>query len=657
MIGRLNGINNIYGAKMDITLIVGNGFDLALGLKTSYRDFYDWLKNEHPVSTVSYIEEMKNDIFDHCENWADYEKGLGEYSKRIDNEDLVQCIYPWKAEVVKILKDYLKGLDTSKQVSECLDFYNSLRSAEFLKSVLWGQRLFHPNFWNGKEANVSLHTVSLNYTDSLDQIVNKIGMFQDDSSSLKIDENVLHPHGTLESNIIVGVYNETQILNGEIKNINHFKRLFIKNQLVSRRGNESIQEDKENAICVINKSQIVCLYGVSLGETDTELWILLAKWLLEAEGHQLLIFCYSKDGTEKEEAIQDKFLNCLPPTLTEKEKGELKSRIFVSFHKRGYLFESQFTPVEGKDCNVFLDGTRKMPMIWIKPGDFTMGSPGKPKPEEGRDDDEELHSVELTRGYWLGQYEVTQAQWKAVMKTDLRKQIKICLSDQTKYDYLGNKTWREHWETDDVSRIIYHEGDDVPVYYVNWEEAMEFCRKLTEQERKAGRLPKGYMYTLPTEAQWEYACRAGTKTALYNGDIQILGENNAPALDAIAWYGGNSSQEYQGARGADTKSWKEKQYPGGMAGMHEVGKKLPNAWGLYDMLGNVWEWCSDWYGEYPEGKVKDPTGPENGRSRVCRGGSWCSGAGDCRAASRRSLGPSGTFIYLGFRVALAPGQN
>ncbi len=200
---------------------------------------------------------------------------------------------------------------------------------------------------------------------------------------------------------------------------------------------------------------------------------------------------------------------------------------------------------------------------------------------------------------------------------------------------------------------------------VTWSDAVAFCRLLTEMESAGGRLPAGYVFDLPTEAQWEYACRAGTRSALYTGDIKILGLNNAPALDEIAWYGGNSSESFEGT-GVDTSSWKEKQYPGGEAGPHMVGKKKPNKWGFFGMLGNVREWCKDSCDldpkeftlitdTYVDG-IKDPCSMKGGQ-RVFRGGSWRSSARGCRAANRKSYAPSYSGGSLGFRVALVPIVN
>ena len=148
---------------------------------------------------------------------------------------------------------------------------------------------------------------------------------------------------------------------------------------------------------------------------------------------------------------------------------------------------------------------------------------------------------------------------------------------------------------------------------------MEFCRKLTTLVRSAGSLPEGYVYTLPTEAQWEYACRAGT-TGDYAGDLQ-----------AMAWFTENA---------------------GGTT--HVVATKQANAWGLYDMHGNVWEWCADWYADkLPGGSVSDSKGPASGSFRVFRGGSWGGVAAGCRSANRLGDSPGLRNGYLGFRLALS----
>ena len=223
-----------------------------------------------------------------------------------------------------------------------------------------------------------------------------------------------------------------------------------------------------------------------------------------------------------------------------------------------------------------------MGMVWCPPGKFLMGSP---ELEPERSVNETQHEVTFTKGFWIARFEVTQEQWLAIM---------------------GNNPSQ-----------FTASGSQAPVEQVSWEEATEFCRKLTDAERKAGKLPAGEEYTLPTEAQWEYACRAGTSGA-YNLE--------GASLDELAWYGRNSGDK-----------------------PHPVGHKKPNAWGLYAMHGNVWEWCLDWYGDYPKGAVTDPTGPNQAGSPVNRGGGWSSGAWHCRSAIRSGNAPDGREIILGFR--------
>ncbi|MBK9140509.1 MAG: SUMF1/EgtB/PvdO family nonheme iron enzyme [Verrucomicrobia bacterium] len=238
-------------------------------------------------------------------------------------------------------------------------------------------------------------------------------------------------------------------------------------------------------------------------------------------------------------------------------------------------------------------------MVWIPPGTFTMGSPAS---ERNRYYNEEPRTqVTLSRGFWLGKYEVTQREYLAVM---------------------GNNP-------------SYFTGDlDRPVEQVSWNDAVAYCEKLTQQERAAGRLPEGYEYRLPTEAQWEYACRAGTTTRFSFGDALECDDGCGPCAiaDQYMWWCGNSGNQ-----------------------THRVGQKLPNAWGLYDMHGNVWEWCADWYSDsYPGGTVTDPEGPSSGSLRVRRGGSWKHFGQDCRSANRSWFHPSNSNRLLGFRAALVP---
>ena len=295
-------------------------------------------------------------------------------------------------------------------------------------------------------------------------------------------------------------------------------------------------------------------------------------------------------------------------------------------------------------------------LVPIPAGAFTMGSPDG---EAGRRSDEGPKTrVTITRDFWLGRTEVTHAQWKAIMKTDLTEQARLALADDTVYAISGkDRSVREYYNVKsdaDPQRFVDNPADNAPMCWISWDEAVTFCRRLTERERAAKRLPPGYVYRLPTEAEWEYACRAGNEAATYAGDMTILGRYHAPILDEIAWYGGNSSVGWSG-KGVRTDNWKEKQYPGGVAAPREVGTKQANPLGLHDMIGNLWEWCGDWYAkQLPGVEARDPTGPATGTQRVSRGGSWNYSAAGCRAARRFQDSPGARFRCVGFRVALAP---
>jgi formylglycine-generating enzyme required for sulfatase activity len=235
-----------------------------------------------------------------------------------------------------------------------------------------------------------------------------------------------------------------------------------------------------------------------------------------------------------------------------------------------------------------------MKLVLIPKGTFMMGSPER--------EDEPQHQVTISKDYYLGVTEVTQGQYEKVIgenpsrfqKSSRFQEFRVRGSDTSMY----------------------------PVEDVWWKEAEEFCKKLSDlpEEKKAGRV-----YRLPTEAEWEYACRAGSKSAYSFGE-------GSKSLGDYAWFDQNSNRQ-----------------------THPVGEKKANAWGLYDMHGNVWEWCSDWYGQYPKGAVSDPVGTRESSNRVFRGGSWYDHFEYCRSARRLGYFPSGRDDF-GFRVALSSSE-
>jgi len=262
-------------------------------------------------------------------------------------------------------------------------------------------------------------------------------------------------------------------------------------------------------------------------------------------------------------------------TVARAKKETEEISLSTLWDKLGRSFKTYLVPSAGN-----------LEMIWVEPGKFMMGSP---ESEKGRNKSETQHQVTLTKGLYIGKYEVTQAQWERVMGSD----------------------------------PSVFKGADRPVEQVSWTDVVEFCKKLTEMERKAGRVPKGMAYQLPTEAQWEYACRAGTTTVYSWGDT--ITKTNAHYTDS----GGTQTRD--------------------------VGQYAANPWGFHDMHGNVYEWCADWYGDYPYyplGTVTDPTGPWLRKStrRVRRGGSWSDGGTNLRSAKRYGNYPSDRNDDLGFRV-------
>jgi len=226
-----------------------------------------------------------------------------------------------------------------------------------------------------------------------------------------------------------------------------------------------------------------------------------------------------------------------------------------------------------------------MTFVLIQPGTFVMGSP---ESEAGRKTDEVQHGVTLTNAFYIQTTEVTQGQWKAIMGNN-PSYFNSC-------------------------------GDDCPVDQISWEDAQVFIEKLNLHENSN-------RYRLPTEAQWEYAARAGSTTSLANGNIEHTNCSLDTNLTAMGWYCGN----------ADNKT-------------HQVAQKKPNAWGIYDMHGNLWEFCQDWYASYPTGSVTDPQGASSGSSRVLRGGSWYDVAWRSRSANREAHSPDFRSENFGIRL-------
>jgi len=267
-----------------------------------------------------------------------------------------------------------------------------------------------------------------------------------------------------------------------------------------------------------------------------------------------------------------------PPAGTSGEAASLEKRQAAPALPVPRDYETGLPEPPPEDDREFTSLTLGAIFILIPAGTFVTGSP---EGEAGRFDNETPHPVTVSRPFYLQTTEVTQGQWKRVMGKAP--------------SHFGSC------------------GDDCPVEQVSWYDVQQFIRKLNRMEGTD-------RYRLPTEAQWEYAARAGTTASFHAGDSD-------EDLSRVGWWIGNSGFK-----------------------THPVGRKASNAWGLYDMHGNVWEWVQDWYGSYPAGPVTDPEGPPAGSYRVIRGGSWSSSAGLCRSAFRISGDPVGRISALGFRL-------
>ena len=240
----------------------------------------------------------------------------------------------------------------------------------------------------------------------------------------------------------------------------------------------------------------------------------------------------------------------------------------------------------GREATFTLPGGATMEMVWIEPGTFTMGSPEN---EPDRESDEgPQHEVTISRGFHLGKVEITQRQWESV---------------------IGTRPW--------AGQDLVQENPNHPAVYISWDDVQAFVAKLNADAGST-------VYRLPTEAEWEYACRAGTTTRWSFGDDESrLGE--------YAWYYDNT-------------------YPVGEKYAHAVGTKRPNPWGLHDMHGNVWEWCQDWYGLYTSNTQTDPTGPASGSIRVIRAGGFAHPIQGVRLANRAGHSPDHRVGDLGARL-------
>ena len=350
----------------------------------------------------------------------------------------------------------------------------------------------------------------------------------------------------------------------------------LKEQGFQRSG--MVDDAQRKQIGIMTSAQYICVSSIT--KYGTQLYI--EAYLVDVETGQM-----TNPATQYANVKNDDYSK-LPEAcsaLAKEMLGELSGK------KKTTNIGGRTSNSSGQDFTEDAWGIN-MKMIWVEGGDFMMGCTS----EQGNCNSDEKNVRRVTvDGFYIGMLEVTQSQWEKVMGTSIYQQRNK-----------ANSSWS-----------MYGVGPDYPMYYVSWEEATEFCRLLSNKTGKT--------YTLPTEAQWEYAARGGKRS----DGTKYAGSN---MIDAVAWYTDNS--------GSST---------------HPCGTKRANALGIYDMSGNVWEWCKDWYSNsYASYDTNNPTGPSSGSYRVFRGGSWYGSAAYCRVANRNDSSPGYRYHNLGFRVVLLP---
>jgi uncharacterized protein (TIGR02996 family) len=306
------------------------------------------------------------------------------------------------------------------------------------------------------------------------------------------------------------------------------------------------------------------LAGIAAHPAELDRWLVLADWLED-------------QGDPRAELARLRYLLHTEPDHLERAQRHARQLA---------LLESGLAPVVPTWTN-----SLGMELALILPGSFWMGSPDA---EQWRSNDEQRHRVNLTQPFFLGVYPVTVGEFGRFVAAT---------------NYNAGSEWRHPG---------FAQTDRHPVVNVSWNDAQALVAWLNQVEGNSG-----LVYALPTEAQWEYACRAGSETDYWWG-------NDENKLGEYAWFDGNSGNA-----------------------THPVDTKQPNSWGLWQMQGNIWEWCADLYGDYPTGEVTDPSGASGGSRRVFRGGAWSNDPARCRSAYRGYSDPGNRFTYIGFRLAVS----
>lgn len=565
---------NLSGKGKNLLFFIGNGFDINLGLPTAYTDFLKWY-SEQPVGDVPSAkaierikEELKKDLApDGNKLWADMEKYLGERltDELLENEIPEDSIHV-KEDIDAHLKTYLREVNGNFS-------YYPYQTAVLLQDVV--RMKIRLGMYDNpaeevfpKKFNDTLRFVDFNYTDTLDKIVGKWG-------------EVLHIHGRID-NLILGVDAERQIPGDNYADETELIKRYVKQENVDTKN-------KEKWMNWIKEADYICFFGLSFGITDRTYW----KKVIGSK-KPLVIFEFNPQHNV--EKILQKTLQRVTPT--QKIEGRT---IWIPTGSIGD-FWSALNPsmnlITGRDKAIAEDKNLKFrvrdvefEMVYVEGGTFLMGAQSDNPNEENYDsdakiDEKPVHSVTLN-DFYMGKFEVTQALWQAVM---------------------GNNN--------NPSQFI---GDKLPVDNVSWEDCQKFIIELNKI--CVSQLGEKH-FSLPTEAEWEYAARGGNKS----GGFKYSGSND---IGDVAWYGINSG-------------WKA----------HPVGTKQSNELGLYDMSGNVWEWCQDGHDSYSNGSHTDPIGPSTGLFFVYRGGGWSSNARDCCVSYRGYGTLHRRCDFLGFRLSL-----
>lgn len=557
---------NLFRKRKNLLFFIGNGFDINLGLPTAYTDFLKWY-SEQPIGDVpsaNAIERIKEELKkDLAPDGNKLWADMEKYlGERLTDELLVNEAPEDSIHVKENIDAHLKTY---------LHEVNGKFSYHPYQTAVLLQDIVRMKIRLGLYDNPTDEVFFAHFNDTL--------RFVDFNYTDTLDKivgewgEVLHIHGCID-NLILGVDAERQIPGDNYASEIELIKRYVKQENIDIKN-------KERWMNWINEADYICFFGLSFGITDRTYW----KKVIGSK-KPLVIFEFNPQHNA--EKILQKTLQRVTPT--QKIEGR------TTWIPTGSIgdFWSALNPSGDKNLK-FRVSDVEFEMVYVEGGTFLMGAQSDNPNEENyyshaRIDEKPVHCVTLS-SFYMGKFEVTQALWQAVM---------------------GNNN--------NPSQFI---GDKLPVDNVSWEDCQKFIIELNKI--CVSQLGEKH-FSLPTEAEWEYAARGGNKS----GGFKYSGSND---IGDVAWYGINS--------GCKT---------------HPVGTKQSNELGLYDMNGNVWEWCQDWYGSYSSGSQVNPIGSgvnsDSDSERVLRGGSWMRGARYCHVPHRISMVPHVRNTDLGFRLSL-----